>query len=208
MVEATSIEGFISSPLHFSVEDYAMESSLHLKGCQVESSPAIKKDSNEDIVILDRARALYSTDAELAKNIGCSPKTISVWRSRNRLPQYVLQLLRLLIARSVPPGTKVDRESGDTHPPDRKSDYLDRVEKDHREAKGAGRRKEDNVPLIQLMAALRRITAGEDWAKRSAVNQILLAFDQEIRDHWPELQDAEVEALRHLLAMHDMDRQQ
>jgi hypothetical protein len=64
------------------------------------------------------------------------------------------------------------------------------------------------VPLIQLMAALRRITAGEDWAKRSAVNQILLAFDPEIRDHWPELQDAEVEALRHLLAMHDAERQQ
>jgi hypothetical protein len=40
------------------------------------------------------------------------------------------------------------------------------------------------------------------------VTQILLCFDPEIRDHWPELQDTEIEALRHLLAMHDAERQQ
>jgi hypothetical protein len=58
------------------------------------------------------------------------------------------------------------------------------------------------------MAALRRITANEDWAKRSAVIQVLLAFDPEIRDRWPEIQDAEVAELRRLLAVGDVERQQ
>jgi hypothetical protein len=58
------------------------------------------------------------------------------------------------------------------------------------------------------MAALRRITASEDWPKRSAVIQVLLAFDPEVRDHWPEIQDAEVAELRRLLATGDVERQQ
>ena len=189
-----------------------MKTSPQLKTSQVKSSSEDNNVSSEDMILLDRASAIYGTDAQIADKIGISRKTVSGWRKRGEktghLPRYVPLLLRLLLQKH--PSTGMDLETKSVYGSERTAatDYIRRVGEAHREAKGAGRRKDDRVPLIQLMAALRRITASEDWAKRSAVIQVLLAFDPEIRDRWPELQDVETDALRRLLVRSDVEGQQ
>ncbi len=170
----------------------------------------------DSIKIKQLREDLGLTQAGLAKKARISQASVSKAEKYGRSSRQVAEKLagclgvRLKDLRppSAPPLLPSHHEDRTPTEGPGRTDYLERLDQDQREAKGAGRRKDDNVPLIQLMAALRRITAGEDWAKRSALTQILLCFDPEIRDRWPELQDAEVDALRQLLAMHDAERQQ
>jgi len=149
--------------------------------------------------IIKGERVRKATAVRIAKALGVDLSDIVPISQRHLLPS--------LAKKSGRTGTRLEKSSEKLSKLGNYADYIRRVEEVHREAKGAGRRKDDLVPLIQLMAALRRITASEDWAKRSAVIQILLAFDPEIRDRWPEIQDAEVAELRRLLATGDVERQ-
>lgn len=150
--------------------------------------------------IIKGERVRKATALRIAKALGVDLPDI--------VPISQLHLLPSLAKKTARTGTRLEKSSEKLSKLGNYADYIRRVEEVHREAKGAGRRKDDQVPLIQLMAALRRITASEDWAKRSAVIQVLLAFDPEIRDRWPEIQDAEVAELRRLLAVGDVERQQ
>jgi|GEM_PF-3116332 len=149
--------------------------------------------------IIKGERVRKATAVRIAKALGVDLSDIVPISQRHLLPS--------LAKKSGRTGTRLEKSSEKLSKLGNYADYIRRVEEVHREAKGAGRRKDDLVPLIQLMAALRRITASEDWAKRSAVIQILLAFDPEIRDRWLEIQDAEVAELRRLLATGDVERQ-
>lgn len=167
------------------------------------------RDLLEEGIRLNAKHGKAEVGRRIAEAIGADIVSVYRW-ARGVPPTRTWMKVTGHLASDVPapPLLPSSRQREDTPIASNATEYIRRVEEDHREAGRPGRRKDDLVPLIQLMAALRRITASEDWPKRSAVIQVLLAFDPEVRDHWPEIQDAEVAELRRLLATGDVERQQ